>query len=82
MPLIYYSCECGHSMNKFFRQVQNVPAFFICEKCNNNAKKTLKAPNSTSIIVIDNGVQARKVEVNLEIVEDIKNRSTKDFKDK
>lgn len=69
-------------MSKYFRRVPDAPAFFICEKCGKNAKKTLKAPASTSTIYVDNGIQARKVEVNLEVVEDIRNRSTKDFKDK
>jgi hypothetical protein len=43
-------------------------------------KRQLKGPSSTSIVTVDNGVQARAVEVNLEIVEDIKERSTKDPK--
>lgn len=58
------------------------PAFFLCIKCGKNAKKILKAPSSTSTIVVDNGVQGRAVEVNLEVVEDIRERSTKDFNKK
>jgi len=68
-------------VSKFFRQASQAPAFFSCEKCGKNAKRMLKAPSSQSIIKVDNGVQARAVEVNLDVIEDIKNRSTKDFKD-
>jgi hypothetical protein len=42
----------------------------------------LKAPASTSTVVVDNGIQARATEVNLEVVEDIQARSTKDFREK
>ena len=42
----------------------------------------MSAPNSRSIVTVDNGVQARSVDVDLTLVEDIKDRSTKDFKDK
>jgi len=51
-----------------------------CTKCGKDAKKALKGPASRSIVVVDNGIQARAVEVNLEVVEDIAARSTKDFK--
>lgn len=82
MPLINYLCECNHSVSKFFRQVKDSPAFFLCTKCGKNAKKVLKAPNSTSVQVVDNGVQARAVEVNLEVVESIKDRANKDAGEK
>jgi hypothetical protein len=82
MPLIYYLCECGGAVNKFFRQAKDAPAVFSCLKCEKSAKKILKAPSAKSIIVVDNGFQARATEVNMEVVEDILERSTKDFKDK
>lgn len=82
MPLIHYLCGCGYSASKFFRQVAEAPAVFLCTKCGQNQKKQLSAPSSTSKIVVDNGVQARATEVNLEIVEDIQARSTKDFSEK
>jgi len=82
MPLINYLCECNHSVSKFFRQVKDSPAFFSCTKCGKDAKKILMAPNSTSVLTVDNGVQARAVEVNLEIVESIKDRANKDAGEK
>ena len=80
MPLISYLCECGLSVSKFFRQPIEAKLTLKCIGCGKESKKQLSAPNSKSIVVVDNGVQARKVEVDLEIVKDIEARSTKDFK--
>lgn len=80
MPLIAYACECGHSAKKFFRQVAQAPAFFLCEQCNKeNMKKQLSAPNSTSKISVDNGVQARAVEVNPDIIAINHERANKNY---
>jgi hypothetical protein len=83
MPLIYYRCECSHSVSKFFRQAKDAPAFFACEapECKKQAKKQLKAPSSTSKIVVDNGFQARAVEVNPDIIEINEARSNKDYRE-
>ena len=43
-------------------------------------KRQLSAPSAKSITVIDNGFQAKRTEVDLEIVKSIEERSTKDFK--
>jgi hypothetical protein len=82
MPLIHYSCECLYSASKFFRSPKDAPPTFTCVKCGKESKKMLRAPASTSTLIIDNGVQAKRVEVNLEVIEDIKERSTKDFREK
>lgn len=82
MPLIYYSCtksECGKNVSKFYRQAKSAPDTIECDACKEQAKKSLKAPSSATILSIDNGVQARATQVNLDVVEDIKNRSTKNF---
>lgn len=80
MPLIAYSCDCGHSNKKFFRQVKEAPAVLLCEYCNKeNMKKRLSAPNSTSKISIDNGVQARAVEVNPDIIAINHERANKNY---
>jgi hypothetical protein len=81
MPIIAYTCECGLVMKKFYRKAKEVPSCKICTGCGKESKRSLSAPNSTSITVVDNGVQARSTEVNLEIVESIKDRSTKDFRE-
>jgi hypothetical protein len=80
MPIIAYQCSCGLVTKKFYRVVKEIPSCLTC-KCGKDTKRTLSAPSSASIVSIDNGVQARAVEVNLDIVEDVRNRSTKDFKE-
>lgn len=79
MPLIHYLCECNHSVSKFHRQAKDAPAFFLCVKCGKKAKKMLSAPNSASKIVVDNGLQARAVEINPDIIEINKERSSKNY---
>jgi hypothetical protein len=81
MPLIYYKCECGHGYSKFYRQAKEAPAIFGCQECPKQAKRQLKAPNSTSKVVMDNGFQARAVEINPDIVEINEARSNKDYKE-
>jgi len=81
MPLFHYVCECNHSVSKFHRQVASAPALITCEKCGKDAKKTLKAPASVSKVIVDNGFQARAVEVNPEIIEINKARSEKDYRE-
>ena len=80
MPIIHYLCECSFLQAKFFRTPKEIPSIFPCTNCQKSAKRILKAPASTSVVTVDNGVQARKVDVNLDIVESIQERSTKDFK--
>jgi hypothetical protein len=81
MPLICYLCECKKSVNKFFRQAKDAPAFFICPNCNKDTlKKQLRSPTSKSIIEVDNGVQAKRAEINMETIESIEERSTKDYR--
>lgn len=82
MPLIHYSCKCGNSLSKFFRKPKEANSEFICDKCGEKLTKQLSPPNSSSVVIVDNGLQARSTEVNLEVVKDIENRSTKDFKNK
>jgi tetraacyldisaccharide-1-P 4'-kinase len=81
MPLIYYLCEFNHSVSKFYRQAKDAPATVPCGKpdCGKDAKRQLKAPNSASKVVMDNGFQARAVEVNPDIVEINEARSNKDY---
>ena len=38
-------------------------------------KKTLSGPSSNSLIAIDNGVQARRVEVNIDSIKDNQNKA-------
>lgn len=83
MPLINYVCECKHSVSKFYRQAKEAPAVLTCSRpeCGKNAKKSLKAPSSVSKIVVDNGVQARAVEINPDIIEINEARANKDYRE-
>jgi hypothetical protein len=79
MPLISYVCDCGDSTKKFYRDPKQAVAH-PCSKCGREMKRQLSAPSAKSITVIDNGFQAKRTEVDLEIVKSIEERSTKDFK--
>lgn len=81
MPIIAYSCECNTIQKKFFRQVRDVPAFLVCPTCNKQAKKMLSSPSSSSKIIIDNGHQAKAVEVAPDIIEINKARSEKNYRE-
>lgn len=64
------------------RRAIDVPASFLCPKCNtDNLKKQLSSPSSSSKIVVDNGVQARAVEIVPDIIEINKARSEKDYRE-
>jgi tetraacyldisaccharide-1-P 4'-kinase len=81
MPLIYYTGKCNHSVSKFFRQAKDAPVSIFCpaEDCYHDLKKQLKSPSSASKIVVDNGFQARAVEIDPDIVEINEERSSKDY---
>lgn len=83
MPLLIYACSAGHITKKLVRQAKEMPVSFPCPiaNCQNETKKQLSAPNSASKISIDNGVQARAVEINPDIVEINKARSEKNYRE-
>jgi len=81
MPMIHYIChDCGFSTKKIFRKGP-FPSALICEKCNNTMKKELSAPTSSSKISVDNGVQARRVEISPDIIETNEKRSNKNYRE-
>jgi len=82
MPLIYYLCKCGLSKSKFYRRSGDAPSSFSCIDCGKEYTKQLAAPSNTSVFVVDNGHQAKSVEVNLEVVKSNEENSTKDFREK
>lgn len=81
MPMIHYICnECGFSARKIFRKPP-YPSTLICDKCNGSMTKELSAPSSSSKISVDNGVQARRVEISPDIIETNEARSKKDYRE-
>lgn len=81
MPLLYYLCSCGLHVSKFYRIAKEAPIGLTCV-CGGEYKKQLSAPSSKSVITIDNGVQAKSVEVNLETIASNEENSTRDFREK
>ena len=81
MPLIAYQCECGSVIKKFTRAASGAPSSLICAVCSKTMKKLLSAPSSTSKITVDNGFQARQVEINPDIVEINEERSNKNLRE-
>lgn len=81
MPLIAYKCECGSVSKKFMRMAKDAPSSLICAQCGKEAKKTLSAPSSASKITVDNGFQARAVEITPNIVEINEERSNKNLRE-
>ncbi len=74
-------CDCGLKVSKFYRNAKEAPVKLTCV-CGKEYKKQLSAPSSKSTIVIDNGVQAKSVEVNLETIASNQENSVKDFREK
>lgn len=81
MPMINYACECGHSAKKIFRRAEGITSTILCEKCGKEMTKLLSAPTQSSKISIDNGVQARRVEVSPDIIEVMEERSKKNYRE-
>ncbi len=81
MPIFAYKCSDGHVDKKFHRQVSQAPACIVCKECGKESKKILSAPSSGSKIVVDNGVQARAVEIIPNIIELNHEKSKKDYRE-
>lgn len=82
MPLIAYACLCGNIEKKFTRLAKDAPVSFLCPNCQKDQmKKQLSSPSSSSKITVDNGVQARAVEIVPDIIEINKARSEKDYRE-
>lgn len=80
MPLIRYNCSCKKNISKFFRAVRDVPPVLLCE-CGLEAKRQFSSPNTANIVTIDNGVMAKALDINLEVIKSNEEDSTKDFSD-
>ena len=80
MPRILYLCsKCKQEFKKFFRSSNNISNKIECQ-CGGELLRQLSSPNQRSKIIIDNGVQAKAVEIDREIVEIIEDREKADLK--
>jgi hypothetical protein len=72
MPMIRFHCSdsgCGIFFSKMYKNSIDLPSALGCKKCGASAKRTLSSPASSSKITVDNGVQARAVEIDPNIEE-------------
>lgn len=73
MPMIRFLCnnlDCGNEITKFFSEPGQVPPFLNCGACGSGKlERTLGAPATKGTQVVDNGLQARRIEVSNDIVE-------------
>lgn len=71
--MINFACnnpDCDNSINKYFKKSKDIPPFLDCGACGTGKlERMLGAPTSKSTQFLDNGVQARKVEVMNAVVE-------------
>lgn len=70
--LIKFQCnnpECSNEITKLFTKKNQVPPFLDCAECGyGKLERILSVPSSKSTQFIDNGAQARRVEVMNEVV--------------
>ena len=78
MPLINYLCSCGELSKKYFKVAKDAPPIVGC-KCGSKAKKAFGATSSSHKTVIDNGLMARRLEIDPNIMEINDERSAKDY---
>jgi len=75
MSLIRFTCECGITIRKLFRAGKEITGSLPCE-CGKEMKRILSGPAGIgSRISVDNGVQARAVEINVDHIKDGENRA-------
>lgn len=78
MPLISYVCTmCGNHFSEHTKNAVNAKLEAPCKKCGAPSKRTLSAPSNSSKIVVDNGVQARSVEIDLKVIESNRENASK-----
>jgi hypothetical protein len=80
MPRILYICnKCSGINKKFYKAISEVQNKIECE-CGGELVRQLSSPSQRSKMIIDNGVQAKAVELDREIVEIIEDRQKSDLK--
>ena len=71
--------ECDNEIDKFFKTAKDIAPFLDCGACGTGKlERTLGAPSSKSTQFLDNGAQARKVEVMSAVVEKEQEKLKKD----
>lgn len=78
MPLINYVCGCGESFKKYLKTAKDALTTIKC-KCGLEARKSFGTTSSSHKTVIDNGLMARRLEIDPNIMEINDERSAKDY---
>jgi hypothetical protein len=79
MPLISYPCSCGEITKKYFKTTKEALTSLQCKKCGLEAKKGFGTTSSSHKTVIDNGLMARRLEIDPDIMEINDERSSRDY---
>jgi len=67
--------DCDNNITKYYKIADKIIPFLDCGACGTGKlERTLGAPSSKSTQVIDNGMQARKVEVLNAVIEKEQNK--------
>jgi hypothetical protein len=78
MPMIKFQCnnpDCSNGITKLFTDVNKIPPFLNCGECGTGKlERQLGSPSTKSTQIIDNGIQARKVEVMNDVIDKESNR--------
>lgn len=73
MPMIKFQCnnpDCVNNITKLFTDVKAIPPFLDCGECGTGKlERQLGAPSSKSTQVLDDGLQARRLEISNDVVE-------------
>lgn len=71
--MITYVCnnpDCDNNISKYYKTAKDIAPFLDCGACGTGKlERQLGAPTAKSTQFVDNGVQARKVEVMNAVVE-------------
>ena len=78
MPLISYQCSCGIQAKKYLKTAKEAPVSVEC-KCGLIAKKGFGTTSSSHKTVIDNGLMARAIEIDPNIMEINDERARTDY---
>jgi hypothetical protein len=69
--LITFKCNgCGNKITKYFKRVEDIPSFLLCGECGiGTLERQLLPPSNKSTQEIDNGLQAKKIEISNSVVD-------------
>jgi hypothetical protein len=80
--LISYTCnnsDCKNSISKFFKTHTEVAPFLDCGACGTGKlERDFEAPTSKSTLTVDNGSQAKSVEILSDVVEQEREKVNRD----